>query len=203
MNHQLTFISKSGHLEERIGRETILFDPATKEIHCLDAESSTIFDLCTAGCQLEHLVKKMGIQRDEIHTRLAALCSVGLMEESGGRSGLSSRREFIQNVAKGAAAVGITSLAAPAPAAAASCLPAIGTGGCSSLVSSASAECLDCCEGTVCMSTFQTTGSSCANDTPVLNRTCRTPGSLTSSTQLDCSQARANNNGGFYDCCIC
>ncbi|MCA9796343.1 MAG: hypothetical protein KC910_31265, partial [Candidatus Eremiobacteraeota bacterium] len=102
---------KSPHLIfQAIGDETVVYDAATMKAHRLDATAAAILKNCDNEQALE------GIEPARVRSTLATLAGLGLVQPDG--SPPQTRRGFLT---RSALALGIVSVAAPLPAAAASC----------------------------------------------------------------------------------
>lgn len=93
----------------------IVYDTRTDQVHCLEGGARDVFRGAT-GQTLEAIAESTGIEAGRVADILMKLSELGLMDSTAPEP---DRRRFLKLTAAGAA-VGIWSLAAPSPAAAAS-----------------------------------------------------------------------------------
>lgn len=101
----------------RLESELIVFDPVSAKAHCLNSLGARLFTACQEGTPLEQLREELS--EDEIEAALAELENLGFLVEDSQSVG---RRQFLEKVGVGLASVVVASVAAPKPAAAASCV---------------------------------------------------------------------------------
>ena len=155
---------RTGLIVQMVDGETLVYDTQRDKVHCLNASAAEIFRLCdgrTTRAGIAHAAgKRLGVETDERVVTLALhrLGRARLLEAPIPESASLSRRD----VARRLGLVGIassllptvTSVLAPVPAAAQSCVP---RGGCCSARS-------QCCNDLPC-----TGSSSCF---PPRNKKC-------------------------------
>lgn len=102
------------HLEVIEG-SVVVYDLRSDQVVCLDERAATVFDACR-GLSADEVAHRSGLELDVVEDHLAVLVEHGLVEGSG-----IARRGFIRSTAlAGVAAVGVWSVTAPLPSAAAS-----------------------------------------------------------------------------------
>ncbi|MBT9585593.1 PqqD family protein [bacterium] len=97
--------------------ELIVFDPVSSKAHCLNSVGARMFVACQAGTSVEDV--RGELSSEEIDAALAELEGMGFLVEDSQSLG---RRRFLERVGVGLASVVVASVAAPKPAAAASCV---------------------------------------------------------------------------------
>ena len=103
--------------------EVIVFDPSTTQAHCFNALGAKVFLACQQGLSFEQLEAEC--TPSEVEGVLAEFSNLGLLKPEATESedsGDVSRRRFLEAVGAGVASVVVASVAAPRPAAAASCV---------------------------------------------------------------------------------
>jgi len=201
-----------------IDSELIVFDPLTSNAHCLNTLGARVFLACRANSDGAEL--RQQFSEDEIEATLKELDTLGFFATTSEGMG---RRKFLERVGIGVASVVVASVAAPRPAAAASCvrcrLDAVTKHPCEcatcgqpcsiaaspDCVSPTSGPCLG--GGSICCFEYLKSGSAPPNGEPVCfnenlgDYGCRP---VASTFSFSCSDAR-NLVADFalYYCCCC
>ncbi|MGE0490735.1 MAG: hypothetical protein AB7S38_16130 [Vulcanimicrobiota bacterium] len=171
----------SGLTTTSVGDELLVYEPRTRAVFCLSKDVREVFEALREG---------RAARTD--HSRLAA-CLQSLIEHGLVKSGQAPRRQFLRI----AAAVGLTMIACPRPAAAASCVA------CSNAVT-CGAACSDNgnCAGNVCaLSGIKDGfGMDCSGDSLSTDQFC----SFGEPFAANCNTARDMvADGEPYACCSC
>ena len=107
---------KDGQHLERLDGSLVVYSEATDQVHCLDDEAAAIYEACQDATTGD-IVAATGLPAATVTATLKVLSERGLTVASGSAP---DRREFLKVAAAAGVAVGIWSLTAPMPAAAAS-----------------------------------------------------------------------------------
>jgi len=97
--------------------ELIVFDPVSSKAHCLNSVGARVFMACQSETSIEEMASQFS--SEQIEAALAELDELGFFIEDSASLG---RRQFLERVGVGLATVVVASVAAPKPAAAASCV---------------------------------------------------------------------------------
>ncbi len=116
--------------------ETVVYDLETHEAHCLNQTSAMVWRRCDGTTTLAEMASEITMELDEpfteelVHVALAELDEAGLLENMPlelKRTAAMTRRQAMSRIGKGALIAAliplITTILAPTPAAAGSCLP--------------------------------------------------------------------------------
>lgn len=171
----------SGLTTTSVGDELLVYQPRTRAVFCLAGNVREVFESLQEG------------RRARMDQALFEACLQSLVEHGLVKSGHAPRRQFL----RAAAAIGLTMIACPRPAAAASCLV------CSNAVTCGTA-CSDNadCAGNVCaLSGIKDGfGMDCSGDSLSTDQFC----SFGEPFAADCDDARALvADGEPYACCSC
>lgn len=189
-------------VEQAIGPELLVYDPATARAHDLDHRAASVFGLCDGARSWEGMAEELpDCSLEMVAQTVQRLADLGLLTAPESES----RREFLRQGAALAAIPLIVSVSLPRPGAASSaCNAATACNTCTA------ATCGDGCDGCTgarnCLSRFafdDTASGSlrCYSNTGV-DPTC-----VNASGSLDCMEAKlacCNDAAGFcagYGCC--
>jgi hypothetical protein len=137
------------HIEE-IADEILVYNLQGHRVHCLNGPAARIWKLCNGRRTVKEIAShlegdlKPAVRELVASNAITELASLGLVENWIRVPKLISRRDMTRRIGIGAAAVAlplITSIVAPTPAQAATCIPS-GSGPCSTTS--------QCCSGLIC-----------------------------------------------------
>lgn len=186
-------------VSQEVGDETLVYYRG--KAHCLNAQASLVFHHCDGKTAVETVMEQLSFDgpaaREYVELTLKMLAKEGLLQEEVTSS--VSRRSFLKNWGAVACTLPlITSVLAPQPVAAQSCIPELtcieGLGGpvtscmaCDRQITGAG--CADC----VCMTHYFTTGASCIDD-EIDRNVCVSQANIAAFdfVNLNCAVARAN-----------
>lgn len=160
---------------QQVQDETLVYDPETRQTHLLDPAASFIFARCSPALSLIEVALDVG--EETVRAGLRVLASKQLLASSTGR------RDFLGKLVKGAAVPAILTVAAPNPAAAASC-PGPGP-------ASPCATAANCCPGLVCF------GPNLCSTT----RYCQSPIQGACANNPECGNDAGLTDGTCLVCC--
>ena len=122
-----------GLVVEEAGSELIAYNLKRHRVHCLNDEAVKIWRLCTGGRTVEEIAAKFESSLDAtpretvVRDTVAQFERLGLVEPSESAVPKMSRRELVRKIGIGVLAAGVvlplvTSIVAPTPAYAQSCI---------------------------------------------------------------------------------
>jgi len=133
--------------------ETVVYDLANDTAHCLNRSVALVFRHCDGSSSVAEIARSVTMELDEpfgeelVRLALDELGEASLLEEWAGadlEAGVMSRRQALGRIGKGALIAAlvplITTIIAPTPAAAGTCLPSGAT--CSSGFQCCSGQCV-------------------------------------------------------------
>jgi hypothetical protein len=119
-------------LVEELGEELLVYDQRNDQVHCLGSAARTVWRACDGKTSVEQLGRALNLDCELVDRALGELEACGLLDDEA--AGGVTRREATGRLARiGAAAASaplVYSIAAPAPASAASLRMCLAVGGC-------------------------------------------------------------------------
>jgi hypothetical protein len=108
-----------GLVIQSVGEETLVYDLATHEAHCLSAAAARVWRVCDGSTTREQLSVALSMDADTVGRAVDELETCGLLEADGVTSSGSTRREMTIKAAKAGAVVAaaplIWSVTGPVP----------------------------------------------------------------------------------------
>jgi hypothetical protein len=153
-------------LVEELGEEVLVYDQRDDRVHCLGSAAHRVWSACDGETPVEQLGRRLNLDSELVARALGELEACGLLDDEA--TGGLTRREATGRLAKvGAAAAAaplIYSIAAPAPAAAATLLTCLNTGSCNASLTTAKCGATPGC--VLCAVTGGTSNPSCNSCVP-------------------------------------
>ena len=123
-------------VREMSSGETVVYDLANDTAHCLNRPVALVFKHCDGASSVDEIASAVTMELDQpydtglVRVALEELGEASLLEEWAGPeapAGVMSRRQMLDRIGKGALIAAlvplITTIIAPTPAAAGTCLP--------------------------------------------------------------------------------
>lgn len=117
MNAQHWARAETAHVET-LDQGVVVYDHASDEVLCLTGDSAAVL-AATTGATIEEIASATGLNSATVAAYLIELADRGLVSAQGSERGLA-RRSLVGAAGGVAVALGLWSIAAPSPAAAAS-----------------------------------------------------------------------------------
>jgi hypothetical protein len=117
-------------LVERVDDDLVVYDEVSRSAHCLSPVAAVVWETCDGTLSAQEIGRELAVEPELVERALAELSDCGLLDEGPAIDhadrGYSRREAAAKSARFGAAAISgalIYSVAIPAAAAAASCIP--------------------------------------------------------------------------------